>query len=73
MDITFDLALVERTGATVHAFDPTPRVVEWLATQKLPGQFVFHDVGLGIKDETLWFNAPQDSKNISHTIVSEGT
>src|SRR5713101_7131829 len=32
-DISFDLALIQQFGVTIHAFDPTPRVREWLASQ----------------------------------------
>ena len=30
-DITFDLGLIERYGCTVHAFDPTPRAISFVA------------------------------------------
>jgi hypothetical protein len=29
-DISFDLELIERTGATVYGFDPTPRSIAWV-------------------------------------------
>ena len=39
--IEFDLDLIERYGATVFAFDPTPFAVDWVAAQELPEGFVF--------------------------------
>ena len=58
-DITFDLALLRRFGAPVHAFDPTPVSVEWVRAQRLPEAFRFHDVGLADFDGTLPFHAPR--------------
>ena len=58
-DVTFDLALIERFGCTVHAFDPTPHSRDWVATQSLPREFVFHLLGLGDKDEEAAFAQPE--------------
>ncbi|NNC77328.1 MAG: FkbM family methyltransferase [Woeseiaceae bacterium] len=51
--IEFDLALIERTGATVHAFDPTPGTYETLATNELPEEFRFHPWAVAGDDGTL--------------------
>ncbi|MCG8369858.1 MAG: FkbM family methyltransferase [Proteobacteria bacterium] len=51
--IDFDLDLIERHGATVHAFDPTPFAGEWVAGQALPGRFVFHPWAASAADGTL--------------------
>lgn len=72
-DISFDRSLIEKLGITVHAFDPTPRVAKWLNSQRLPAQFVFHNVGLGAKDEIQMFNTPSDSRHISHTVIGKGS
>lgn len=45
-DISFDVAMVERFGATVHAFDPTPKSVNWMARQELPARLKFYPLGL---------------------------
>lgn len=39
--VDFDLDLIERFGATVYAFDPTPFSTDWVAEQILPTRFVF--------------------------------
>ena len=57
-DISFDLALVEQTGCTVHAFDPTPRARDWIAHQHVPAKFHFHALGLADSDGELSFFAP---------------
>lgn len=68
-DISFDLALIERVGCTVHAFDPTPRSIAWVRAQKLPPQFVLHEYGLGATDGTVTFFPPKNPKHISHTVI----
>ncbi len=68
-DISFDLAMIERTGATVHAFDPTPRSLEWLKTQELPEKFHVHGHGLASFDGTAMFSPPKNPDHISHTIL----
>ena len=59
-DISFDLALMERFGLSVHGFDPTPKSCKWLADQSLPDGFHFHNVGLAAESGTLTFNAPAE-------------
>lgn len=40
--VDFDIDLIRTTGATIHAFDPTPFAREWIESQELPREFVFH-------------------------------
>jgi len=68
-DISFDLALIERFGLQVHAFDPTPRSIEWLQTQTVPREFVFHAYGVADFDGTCAFLPPENPAHVSHTIV----
>lgn len=68
-DVSFDLEIIERTGAHVHGFDPTPRSLEWLATQDLPEAFHVHGYGLASFDGTAMFNPPKNPDHISHTIL----
>ena len=51
--IEFDLQLIRRTGATVHAFDPTPGTGETLAENSLPDEFRFHPWAVAGEDGTL--------------------
>jgi hypothetical protein len=41
-DIAFDLSIIERFNAEVHAFDPTPSSIEMFSTADLPSRFHFH-------------------------------
>ncbi len=66
-DLSFECALIERFGVTVHAFDPTPRALEWLRGQALPPALVMHELGLAGYDGTATFipSRRQDGENFS--------
>lgn len=68
-DISFDLDLIDRTGATVHAFDPTPKALDFIARQNLPPQFRFHAVAIGAYDGSLTLYPPQEQGWASWTHV----
>ena len=67
-DISFDRELIARTGAIVHAFDPTPRSVEWIRTQHLPIEFVFHELGVADYDGFAYFAPPLNATHVSFSI-----
>jgi FkbM family methyltransferase len=69
-DISFDLALINKFGVKVHAFDPTPRSIKWVKDQNLDCSFVMHEYGLLNYDGLVAFFEPKNSKYISHTIVA---
>ena len=71
-DISFDLALIERYGVTVHAFDPTPASIAWLETQELPARFSWRQVGLAAYDGQAAFFPPENPEWISHTMLPRG-
>ena len=68
-DISFDLALIEQYGLAVHAFDPTPKVRTWLASQALPEQFEFHEVGIANFDGEAVFYLPPRQDFVSHSLI----
>ena len=72
-EISFDLELIRRFGVSVHAFDPTPRSIEWLAKQSLPGNFVFHPFGIADFDGHARFLPPLNPDHVSHTLVERQT
>jgi FkbM family methyltransferase len=67
-DVSFDLALIERFGVTVHAFDPTPRCMEWLGRQTLPARFCFHDYGIAAQDGMVEFFPPVNPQHVSYSL-----
>jgi FkbM family methyltransferase len=66
-DISFDLALIERFGCRVHGFDPSPPVAQWIGTQNLPPEYLFHDYGLGARDGEISFFAPSPQSGMYST------
>lgn len=74
-DITFDLALIERFGCQVFAFDPTPRAIQHVeATTSGIDHFHFYPVGLWSANERCKFFAPKNPHHVSHSIVNlQGT
>ena len=70
-DISFDLALIERFGCTVDAFDPTPRAIEYIDVQGLEtSDYRFHPVGLWSEDSIQRFYEPSNPEHVSHSIVN---
>lgn len=63
-NIAWDLALIERFGCVVHAFDPTPRAREWLAEQTLPAKLRFHALGLAAFDGEQSFAPPRRAQGV---------
>jgi FkbM family methyltransferase len=68
-DLSFDLALIDRHGARVHAFDPTPVSVQWVRSQTLPPALTFHEIGLASFDGSLDFYAPRKASSAHFTPV----
>jgi FkbM family methyltransferase len=58
LDVSFDLALIERYGAEVYGFDPTPVAKSWLAQQNMPDSFHFVDCGLAAHNGELELALP---------------
>lgn len=71
-DISFDLALIDRFDVELHAFDPTPRSVEWVRSQSLPERFHFHPVGIYDRDGMMTFHPPSRSDYVSYSVVARG-
>lgn len=70
-DISFDLALIERFGCEVYAFDPVPRAGEYVArTAAGEPHHHFMPVGLWSSDTTLTFHAPVREGYVSHSATN---
>lgn len=68
-DASFDMALIEKYNLTVHAFDPTPKSIEWVRTQGLSKRFVMHEYGVAAFDGNVSFNPPENPEHVSHTLL----
>ena len=67
-DITFDLSLISSYSLHVHAFDPTPRSLEWIKHQQLPSKLHFYPYGLAAYDGLAPFRQPANPNHVSFSM-----
>jgi FkbM family methyltransferase len=67
-DISWDLEMMKKFNVTIHAYDPTPKSIDWLNNQKLSAQFVFHPVGISHINGVARFEKPSDVRHVSAVI-----
>jgi len=72
-DISFDLEIIKKYGVTIHAFDPTPKAIQWLKSQQLPTQFIFHEYGLAAYDGIAKFTLPENPEHVSASILQKSS
>lgn len=72
-NIDFDVELIDRFGATVHAFDPTPRSLDWLRSQSLPGEMVVHPIGVSSEDGMIEFYPPERDDFVSFSALNQSS
>lgn len=68
-DVSFDTALIEKFSLTIHAFDPTPKSIEWVKRQRFSERFVMHDYGIAAFDGDTSFNPPENPEHVSYTLL----
>jgi FkbM family methyltransferase len=70
-DISFDLALIERFGCEVYAFDPVERAATFVA-QAAADEPRHHFMGVGLwsADAMLSFHAPVQEGYVSHSATN---
>lgn len=56
-EISFDLAIISKLDAVVHAFDPTYQAARFVHEQNVPAQFKYHRVALSDRDGTAEFRS----------------
>lgn len=67
--IAFDQHLIRTCGAEVHAFDPTPFAIDWLASQDTPDSFHFHQWAVAGQDGELWMAQRANRKGIKSGVM----
>lgn len=72
-DASFDMALIDKFSLTVHAFDPTPKSIEWVGRQGFSDRFVMHEYGLAAFDGIVSFNPPENNDHVSHTLLDRSS
>ena len=74
-DIDFDLALIEKYGVKVHAFDPTPSSIDMLDGRDLPQRFHFHPWAVTTADGSLTFyprlKKDGTKSDVMYTMIAE--
>jgi FkbM family methyltransferase len=68
-DLSFERAMIERYGLTVHAFDPTPLALNWAKAEDLPAHFHLHEYGIAAYDGVARFQPPTKLKFESFSMV----
>lgn len=53
--------MIDRFDYNIHAFDPTPKSIEWLRTQDTNEKFKNYAFGLADFDGELSFHAPPNT------------
>ena len=59
-DISFDQQIIDSYDCIVHAFDPTPKSIQWIKSNKVPNKFIFHDYGIDILSGEKNFFLPEN-------------
>ena len=68
-EISYELAMISDFNAEVFAFDPTPKVINWVKENVKEPKFNFHPYGLSDVNCTEKFFIPKDQKRVSGSIV----
>jgi FkbM family methyltransferase len=68
-DISFDLSMINKYGVKIYAFDPTPKSIQWVKSQKIPKQFQLFEYGIADYDGIAQFFPPENPNHVSHTIL----
>ena len=71
-DLSFDLSVAEKFGCQIHAFDPTPRSLKWVRSQRLDPRIRVHEVGLAASDGDLVLREPPVETHVSYSVIREG-
>lgn len=71
-DISFDIMLMRLFGMRVHAFDPTPRSIQFIARTN-PEGLAFHSYGLAGVDGALEFYPPENTTWVSHSVYTKSS
>ena len=68
-DISFDKSLIKKYGLNVFAFDPTPKSLSWINSQRLPKRLNFFNFGIANFNGRAKFYLPKNPNFISHSLI----
>lgn len=73
-DLGLELELIHAHGVEVHAFDPSPESLRWVAQQRLPPSLRFHALGVAERDGILRLRARHAESGgapVMYSVVTE--
>ncbi|WP_027378826.1 FkbM family methyltransferase [Chryseobacterium daeguense] len=70
-DISFDLGVINKFKSFVFGFDPTPKSINWIASQNIPSKFSFFDYGIGSKTMKDIFYLPKNPDYVSGSTIQQ--
>jgi FkbM family methyltransferase len=72
-DISFDESIIKNHRCRVFGFDPTPRSIQWINSQreKLSPRFNFFEYGISDRSGPVEFHLPKNSGHVSGSVVSQ--
>ncbi len=68
-DLSFEMSLIKKYNLVVHAFDPTPKSINWVNKQVLPKNLIIHEYGLGALDGEMIFYPPENPDHVSYSTL----
>ena len=68
-DISFDKKIMSKHGCKVYGFDPTPKSIAFIHSQKPNPLFVFYPFGISTKTGSEEFYLPKNKKGVSGSMA----
>lgn len=68
-DVSFELGLIKDFGLKIHAFDPTPRSLNWVKSQRFPVKFMAYPWGIADYNGMAYFKPPLKSTHVSFRLI----
>lgn len=69
-DASFEQELMVSYGCPVHAFDPSPRSIDWVRQQNFGPQFQFREFGISDQDGELLIAPPKHAGDVSYSALT---
>jgi FkbM family methyltransferase len=71
-NLGFESTMAGKTGMVVHAFDPTPRSVDWVQRQQVHPNIHLHATGIDQRDGVAIFYPPESAEHVSFSVNPQG-
>ncbi len=68
-DVSFDLEIIAKHKCQVYGFDPTPKSINWVGQQELPGNFHFYKYGIHSESGFVDFFLPKNKAYVSGSLM----